>query len=83
MPKRSVELIANKTKLFTSSLLNYDPESYNSRQYFQNDSIMKKSTPVVPKNIYDLLETVYAIPAIRIMMNFTENWWDPIPTFNR
>ena len=44
---------------------------------------MKKSTPIIPKNIYDLLSTVYAIPAIRIMMNFTENWWDPIPTFNR
>ena len=44
---------------------------------------MIKSQPLIPKNIYQLLDTSVACPAIRIMMNFSQNWWDPVPVFNK
>jgi hypothetical protein len=32
---------------------------------------------MTPTDIFSLINTTQSMPAVKIIMNFTKNWWDP------
>lgn len=70
MPKRSVERFAaapNFSKL-ASHVTNYNARPPGSVKYLNAKHIHTLS---------ELLQTTESMPAMKIIMNFTNNWWDP------
>ena len=69
MPKRSVEILYNK--------IPYLQRDINYRKKGGNTIL---PTSKMPKNLGQLIQSTQNMPAIKIIMNFTENWWDPSKT---
>ena len=67
MPRRSVEILGNKINYLKKDLTNYVPTEGNPNML----------SAIVPKNLDQLLGTTQNMPAIKIIMNFHDNWWDP------
>jgi hypothetical protein len=41
-------------------------------------SRFSEDKPKAPTNLSSLIETTESMPGMKIMMNFSKNWWDPI-----
>ena len=67
MPKRSVEILYNKIALLQAPLTNYQGivEGGNKNQL-----------AIQPTNLQELISSTQNMPAIKIILNFTKNWWD-------
>ena len=70
MPKRSVEILYNK--------IPYLQRDIDYRKQKAGNNILPTSKR--PKNLLQLIQSTQNMPSIKIIMNFTENWWDPSKT---
>ena len=68
MPKRSVQILSNKIPELQTEI------DFRKKDMEENP-ILKKS--IIPTNLQELMESTKSMPAIKIIMNFTKNWWDP------
>lgn len=66
MPARSIELLTNRIDLLQKPLTNYHKNTTNKH--------LNKA--IAPKNLLELISSTQRMPAVKIIMNFTENWWD-------
>ena len=66
MPSRAVEILYNKMDILKKNIDNYS----------SNPKILNLKTAKRPNNLEDLLLSTQRMPAIKIIMNFTQNWWD-------
>jgi hypothetical protein len=40
-------------------------------------NIFIKTTPLKPEYLEELIESTQMMPSMKIILNFTRNWWDP------
>ena len=66
MPSRAVEILYNKMDILKKNIDNY----------CSNPKILNLKTAKRPNNLEDLLLSTQRMPAIKIIMNFTQNWLD-------
>ena len=65
MPKRSVEILSSKIPYLQTDI-----------DYRKNQGVILP-TSVKPNKLSQLIQSTQNMPAIKIIMNFSQNWWDP------
>ena len=61
MPSRSVQILYNKIEILQKPINNYK---------------IKVKSSKIPSSLEDLILSTQRMPSIKIIMNFSQNWWD-------